>query len=96
MDENVCRYTLDDIAQFLEDYKQSEIIKPKEWMVGIPLVGSKLYERLVLEHRKREVFLKAYQKVVNGSRNEQIEFIKKMTPILDDYYGMKENQKMKR
>ncbi len=92
-------YTMDDIAQFIADYKESNIYNSKEWMINIPIIGSKLYERVTLENMKRTIFESEYNKAKNGSINQQNKFISEMTPVLDDFYNkqkrkMKENKKV--
>ncbi len=92
-------YTMDDIAQFIADYKESNIYNSKEWMIKIPIIGSKLYERVTLENMKRTIFESEYNKAKNGSINQQNKFISEMTPVLDDFYNkqkrkMKENKKV--
>ena len=90
---------MDDIAQFIADYKESNIYNSKEWMINIPIIGSKLYERVTLENMKRTIFESEYNKAKNGSINQQNKFISEMTPVLDDFYNkqkrkMKENKKV--
>ena len=80
-------YTMDDIAQFIADYKESNIYNSKEWMINIPIIGSKLYERVTLENMKRTIFESEYNKAKNGSINQQNKFISEMTPVLDDFYN---------
>ena len=92
-------YTMDDIAQFIADYKESNIYNSKEWMINIPIIGSKLYERVTLENMKRTIFESEYNKAKNGSINQQNKLISEMTPVLDDFYNkqkrkMKENKKV--
>ena len=45
---------------------------------------------------KRTVFEKEYNKAKNGSVEEQNEFIRQMTPVLDDFYSSKEKSKIGR
>lgn len=86
-------YTMDDIAQFIADYKESNIYASKEWLVNVPIVGGKLYEKNVLDKSKRDFFERKYYEVLTGTEEEQIEFIKQMTPVLDDFYSNKEKSK---
>ncbi len=87
-------YTMDDIAQFIADYKESNIYNSKEWMINIPIIGSKLYERVTLENIKRTIFESEYNKAKNDSINQQNKFISEMTPVLDDFYN-KQKRKLK-
>lgn len=87
-------YTMDDIAQFIADYKESNIYNSKEWMINIPIIGSKLYERVTLENMKRTIFESEYNKAKNDSINQQNKFISEMTPVLDDFYN-KQKRKTK-
>ena len=87
-------YTMDDIAQFIADYKESNIYNSKEWMINIPIIGIKLYERVTLENMKRTIFESEYNKAKNDSINQQNKFISEMTPVLDDFYN-KQKRKTK-
>ena len=89
-------YTMEDIEKFLADYRNVQGVKPKDSMLNIPLIGNKIYEKAVLENDKRIFFEQKYQQVLNGSPEEQKEFIEKMTPILDDFYGVKKEGPKKR
>ena len=89
-------YTMDDIAKFIEDYNESNKYSSREWVINIPVVGRKLYEKAALENMKRTVFEKEYNKAKNGSVEEQNEFIRQMTPVLDDFYSSKEKSKIGR
>ena len=90
------KYTMEDIAQFLIDYKECNKYNSKEWLINIPIIGGKLYEKAALENMKRTVFEKEYNKAKNGSVEEQNEFIRQMTPVLDDFYSSKEKSKIGR
>jgi hypothetical protein len=83
------KYTMVDIGNFVVDYKNDLIINPNTVLAMIPVVGPRLYERLALARKKRDVFEKAYFKALNGTQEEQENFIAKMTPVLDDYYSKK-------
>ena len=90
---------MDDIAQFIIDYKESNIYNSKEWVINIPIIGGKLYERVTLENMKRTILEREYNKAKNGSIDQQNKFINEMTPVLDDFYNkqkrkMKENKKV--
>lgn len=87
--DNVDNYTLEDIEQFLIDYKENQRLEPKDWMVRVPIFGTKMYEKAVLEKNKVDYFIKAYNNALNSTKKEQMELVKKMTPILDDFYGSK-------
>ena len=39
------KYTMEDIAKFLIDYKECNKYNSKEWLINIPIVGGKLYEK---------------------------------------------------
>lgn len=86
-------YTMNDIAQFIADYKKNSKYDSKEWLVNIPVIGSKLYEKIALENMKVTVFEKEYNKAKNGNIEQQNIFISKMTPVLDDFYADKEKKK---
>ena len=64
-------YTMDDIAKFIADYNESNKYSSREWVINIPVVGRKLYEKAALENMKRTVFEKEYNKAKNGSVEEQ-------------------------
>ena len=86
------KYTMDDIDAFLVDYFGALNNEPEDWMLNIPLVGRKVYEKVALENIKRDVFENAYNKAKNGSAEEQEKFIADMTPVLDDYYSNKKTR----
>ena len=89
-------YTMADIERFLIDYRQSQRLRLKSGVAGVPVVGKEIYERFCLEESKREYFEHAYNKALAGSIEQQMSFIMKMTPILNDYYGKEESKGMKR
>lgn len=86
-------YTLEDIAKFISDYKESLGIKPKDWMVGVPIVGRKMYQHALFEQQKREKFEKYFMRAKDGSIEEQEKFIEQMTPVLDDFYSKKSTKR---
>lgn len=88
MENNI--YSLEDIKKFISDYREDQSVKQNDWMINIPLVGKKIYEKAALEEQKRCVFERAYENALNGSIEEQEEFIKQMTPVLDDFYSNNE------
>ena len=47
------KYTMEDITQFLIDYKECNKYNSKEWLINIPIIGGKLYEKVILENMKR-------------------------------------------
>ena len=83
------KYTLEDIGSFIIDYKIVQGPKPSAWMVSIPVIGKRMYQKAALESHKREMFERAYFKALQATPKEQAEFIKQMTPILDDFYSAK-------
>ena len=87
------KYTMEDIAQFLIDYKESNKYNSKEWLINIPIIGGKLYEKVILENMKRTFLENAYNDAINGSIEQQNKFISEMTPVLDDFYANKEKKK---
>lgn len=64
-------------------------------MVRVPIFGTKMYEKSVLEKNKVDYFIKAYNNALNGTKEDQIKLVKQMTPILDDFYGNKKNSYMR-
>ena len=89
-------YTMEDVGMFLVDYRNSQGLKPKDFMFNIPMVGKKMYEKAFLEDKKRNFFEGKYIEALNGSVEEQQIFISKMAPILDDFYGVDEKNKEKK
>lgn len=87
------KYTMEQIKQFIIDYKESNIYSSKEWLLHTPIIGRKLYERVILENKKREFIEKNYYEALNGSEEIQDRFISQMTPILDEFYLNDEKQK---
>ena len=89
-------YTMEDIGNFLVDYRNAQGLEPNDLMLNIPLVGKKFYERAFLEDQKRVFFEKKYQEALQGSIEEQQEFIEKISPLLDYFYGVKKENPKKR
>ena len=87
------KYTMEDIVQFLLDYKESNKYNSKEWLINIPIIGGKLYGKVILENMKRTFFENAYNDAMNGSVEQRNKFISEMTPVLDDFYADKEKKK---
>ena len=87
------KYTMEDIAQFLIDYKECNKYNSKEWLINIPIIGGKLYEKVILENMKRTFLENAYNDAIDGGIEKQNQFIIEMTPILDDFYSSKEKKK---
>ena len=87
------KYTMEDIDTFLNDYFGLVYPEAEDWMLSIPVVGKKAYERTYLENIKRKKFDELYEKALNGTAEEQEDFIEKMTPVLDDYYKNKKSSK---
>lgn len=50
------KYTMEQIEQFIIDYKKSNMYSSKEWLLHFPIIGKNLYERVVLENKKRDFF----------------------------------------
>ena len=50
-------YTMADIERFLIDYRQSQSLRLKSWVAGVPVVGKEIYERFFLEESKRNKWL---------------------------------------
>jgi len=87
------KYTMEDIAQFLIDYKECNKYNSKEWLINIPIIGGKLYEKVILENMKRTFLENAYNEAINGSIEQQNKFISEMTPVLNDFYANNEKKK---
>ena len=87
---------MEDVGNFLVDYRNAQGLEPNDLMLNIPLVGKKIYERAFLEDQKRVFFEKKYQEALEGSIEEQQEFIEKISPLLDDFYGVKKEDPKKR
>lgn len=83
------KYTMEDIANFLIDYRKCQMVQPIGIMTSIPVVGTKLYQKASLEDQKRNFFETRYKEVLNGTEEEQKEFISKMAPVLDEFYSSK-------
>ena len=90
------KYTIEDIAQFLSDYKECNKYNSYEWLINIPIIGGKLYEKVILENMKRTFLENAYNEAINGSIEKDNQFIMEMTPVLDDFYSSKEKTKIRR
>ena len=85
------KYTLEDIGSFIVDYKIVQGPKPSAWMVSIPVIGKRMYQKAALENHKREMFERAYFKALQATPEEQEKYIQQMTPVLDDFYSDKMN-----
>ena len=55
-----------------------------------------MYEKAYLEEVKRDFFEKKYYEILNATLEEQQDFIKQMTPVLNDFYVEAENNSKKR
>ena len=86
---------MDDISSFLFDYRNSQGLKPDELMISIPFVGKKMYEKAFLEDHKQSFFEREYLIAIHRSAEEQQEFIEKMTPVLDSFYGVNDKNDFK-
>ena len=87
------KYTMGDIEKFLIDYKECNKCNSKDWLINIPIIGTKLYRKVILENMKITFFEKMYQEAMNGNNEQQNKFISEMTTILDDFYADKEKGK---
>ena len=77
----------------LGEYKECNKYNSKEWLINIPIIGGKLYEKVILEKMKRTFLENAYNDAINGNIEQQNKFISEMTPVLDDFYADKEKKK---
>jgi hypothetical protein len=59
------KYTMGDIEKFLIDYKECNKYNSKDWLISIPIIGTKFYRKVILENMKITFFEKMY----NFSRN---------------------------
>lgn len=47
------KYTMEQIKQFIIDYKKSNMYSSKEGLLHVPVIGKNLYEKVILENKKR-------------------------------------------
>ena len=87
------KYTMGDIEKFLIDYKECNKYNSKDWLISIPIIGTKFYRKVILENMKITFFEKMYKDVMNGNIEQQNKFISEMTTVLDDFYADKEKRK---
>ena len=86
-------YTMYDIKKFLIDYRNSLTAKPKGIVAAIPIVGTRMTQTAALEEQKRVFFEKEYNKVIKEGIERQKRFILQMTPVLNDFYSEKKDNK---
>ena len=89
------KYTMEDIGNFIIDYREAQGFKPHEIMLSIPKVGRAIYQKACLEEQKRQFFEGEYKKAISGSDEEQQVFIEKMTPVLDSFYGVSDKTEVR-
>ena len=75
-------YTLEDIRNFILVYTASFTVDM------IPVLKKKDYRTYYFEKEKRDFFQREFNKKVNSSPEEQQEYIRNMTPVLDHYYNV--------
>lgn len=81
------KYTMEDIEEFIWEYSRSQGARPSDLMLSVPFIGRQLYEQAALADQKRSIFRRAYIKAIEGTPEEQQEFIEQMTPVLEEYYS---------
>lgn len=91
MSENL--YVLEDIEQFIIDYKNKNCVEPNELIANIPIIGKVASEKFAMKKQRISFFEMEYMKAKEGSAGEQARFIIKMTPILDEFYDNQDNKK---
>ena len=87
------KYTMEDIEKFIIDFKNSLEPEPNEWSL---IINRKAYQEYLFEKSKREIFEKHFIEAKNGNIDDQKKFIEQMTPVLDDYYSVKEDEETKK
>jgi hypothetical protein len=90
------KYTMEEIGMFINEIEESQIVMPNEFVANIPLVGRKMFEKAALDDKKIRFFKREYLIAINRPDEEQQAFIEKMTPILNDYYGVEDKLDVKK
>ena len=57
------KYSMEDIRIFLDEYKSTQEPKPADWMLSVPLVGRRMYEKAVLQEHRINYFEKNIMKL---------------------------------
>ena len=86
------KYNMSDMGKFVADYNSRLFVRPKSWMMFIPFVGRKMYQKASLEEHKRERFERELYLAAN-ELIDQKKYIEEMTPVLELFYS---NKKRKR
>ena len=86
------KYNMSDMGKFVVDYNSRLFIRPKSWMMFIPFVGRKMYQKASLEEHKRERFERELYLAAN-ELIDQKKYIEEMTPVLESFYS---KQKVKK
>lgn len=85
------KYTLEDIGSFIVDYRIAQWHNPDSWIINIPIIGIRMYEKTLHKNLRCEKFERAYFKALQLTPEEQENYIEKMTPVLDKFYSDKMN-----
>ncbi len=76
------KFTLDDVKKLIKQMERKNIIKPRDFVVNIPLIGRKLYEKAWLEQKKIDVLKEQLEKAENGTELDRQRFIDDLEPLL--------------
>ncbi len=75
-------FTLDDVRKLIRKMERKNIIKPKDYIVNIPFIGRKLYQKACAEEIKINVLKEQLEKAENGSELDRQRFIDDLEPLL--------------
>ncbi len=75
-------FALDDVRKLINKMERKNIIKPKDYLINIPFIGRKLYEKAWLEQKKINILKEQLEKAENGTANDKQRFIDELEPLL--------------
>lgn len=78
----ILEFTLDDVRRLINVMERKNIIKPKNYIVNIPFIGRKLYEKAWFEQKKINILKEQLEKVENGTETDRRRFIDELEPLL--------------
>lgn len=78
----ISEFTLDDVRRLINVMERKNIIKPKNYIVNIPFIGRKLYEKAWFEQKKINILKEQLEKAENGTETDRRRFIDELEPLL--------------
>lgn len=78
----ISEFALDDVRKLINKMERKNIIKPKDYLINIPFIGRKLYEKARLEQMKINILKEQLEKAENGTEADRQRFIDELEPLL--------------